>query len=174
MYPTDHNNRRPPADAGRAMVRTYIEASHSDTHILEKGNVGDTQNRMFAKTEPVFHMIAHLPHARIPTSLIGHNQGVIGIADTSSSLRPGLYHSNIQSKNSQPQRSGALSGYHNISGLRRPDTIIHIYNNPFPSFSVDGIVDPRTPKPDYDQSRRGYSGALYKQKQGHSGLGPRS
>lgn len=158
---------RPPGPADRAMIQIYFEAPHSDTDILGRNNTGDTHKHILTKprsyppkargkpsealhqqsfcsyssTKPPVNSgvmsltLAHVSGAQTPP-------GSVSLAHRVSSFQhPGLQLDNYSVSVRQFERSGSSTDYQEISGLPRPDTVIHVYHNPSALLQADATVD---------------------------------
>lgn len=89
-----------------------------------------------ANNGPTSLALAHVPCARIPPVPVSHPYGASGFVETSNCpLYPSVHHPGHQpgshSIHVPPFESNdASAGYQNFSEWPRPDTVIHIYNNP--------------------------------------------
>ena len=89
-----------------------------------------------ANAGPISHALAHVSQPQMPPGPVSYAHGVNNFVETSSypphpSFRhPGLQHDSHFIHVPQLERSGASAGYQSFSESRRPDTVIHIYNNP--------------------------------------------
>lgn len=103
-----------------------------------------------ANSGSISHVLAHVPCARIPSGPASHPHGVNNFAETSNYPRsPSFYHPGLQRDSRhiptpQFERSGASAGYQSFSESRRPDTVIHIYNNPPTLLHTDADIERRS------------------------------
>lgn len=97
----------------------------------------------------ISHVLAHVSPDQMPSGPSGHAHEIGHFADISSYPRspslchPRLHHGIYQNTTPQYERSRVSTGHQNISQLRRPDTMIHIYQNqPTPIPAVAVIAEP--------------------------------
>lgn len=104
-------------------------------------------------TGPISHALAHVPRTRMPSDPACHARGVNDSIETPNyPLYHRPHHAGLQRDSHcfhipQFKGSGASAAYQSLSESRRPDTVIHIYNNPPALLQADTTVERKSHAP---------------------------
>jgi hypothetical protein len=119
-------------------------------------------------TGSISQLHRQVPHVQVPMSPSSQTHAIARFAENYTYPRsPNLYHDVLPNTNIDFGRRSAESSYHNFSESRRPDTVIHIYNNLQSPFIADDNIERKFPQTNHGQTKQGFSRSPQNQ-QGHS------
>jgi hypothetical protein len=154
-----------------AKLSPYLSTGHEENKTTwhpQRSSLHFSKRMPPPNTGSISQLHHQVHHVQVPMSPSSQTHAIARFAENYTYPRsPNLYHDVLPNTNIDFGRRSAESSYHNFSESRRPDTVIHIYNNLPSPFIADHNIERKFPQRNHGQTKHGFSRSPQNQ-QGHS------